>query len=107
MAAYTFDEDAFRRTRNAVRLVENSPLGSQLLRPQTGFPSAQFRLVKPDADIAADASGTCSVFYSDTKGSETDTSEDITGFTRTDVGEGKWCLAVGLANGWELIPLEC
>jgi len=96
------------RISNAVLHVERSVLTRhQAMASSARGTGTTCILCKPDADIAADTSGTCSVYYGATKGSESDTTQNITGYTRQDLVTGQWCLAVGLANGWELVPLEC
>lgn len=108
MAGVIPDDDAFRRTKRAVIAYENGDV--PYVAPNSNVRSApafQHRLVKPDADIAEDTSGTCSVWYGATKGSETDTGDNIEAYTRQDLVEDQWCWALAMPNGWELIPLEC
>lgn len=97
----------FERAANAVRRVESMVR----MRPPGGGSDARGGLVcvlvKTTEAIAADASGSFAFYWHETKGSEADTGQTGTGYTRTAIDDDKWCLAVGLANGWELIPLEC
>ncbi|MBD3671910.1 MAG: hypothetical protein HUJ26_00155 [Planctomycetaceae bacterium] len=70
---------------------------------------AIFRLGKADADIASRTTGTVSV-YKGSLGSETDSTNNITGvFNLSDqqADINKWVLLLKVNNGWALLPLEC
>lgn len=73
-----------------------------------GRPQIRPVLVKTDAAHAKGATGTVSI-YSGTKGSETDTGENIEGvYNRfADLATGKWALAFPVDSGWELWAGEC
>lgn len=75
------------------------------IEDQPGQP--MFLLVKTDSSHSKGASGSCSIFAG-TKGSETDTGENITAWNRfADLDAGKWAVAAYVVNGWELIAGEC
>lgn len=72
-------------------------------------PNSEERILlgKTDASHAAGASGTISV-YDGTKGSESDTTRNITAWNRfADIDSGKWVLCAWVWNGYELIAAEC
>lgn len=62
---------------------------------------------KTDAAHNKGASGTVSI-WSGTKGSETDTTENVTAWnTFANIGSGKWVVVAWVDGGWELIAAEC
>lgn len=68
---------------------------------------ATIKLGKTDAAHAKGASGTISV-YSGTKGSETDSGENVTAWNRyANVASGKWVTCVWINGGWDLVAGEC
>lgn len=66
-------------------------------------------LGKTDASHAKGATGTISIYSGTTKGSETDTGENLTGvYNRfADLASGKWVLCFPVDAGWELWAGEC
>jgi len=66
-------------------------------------------LGKTDASHDQGAAGTISIYSGTTKGSETDTTTNITGvYNRfSDLDSGKWVHVEWLNGGWELSSGEC
>ena len=47
-------------------------------------------------------------FYAGTKGSESTTGVTVSAYNRfADLETGKWCIAIFIGGGWELIAGEC
>lgn len=64
-------------------------------------------LGKTDSAISADSTGTVSL-WSGTLGSETDTTNNVTGYSRgVNIDSGKWVNVMRRGGGWEIYPLEC
>ena len=93
----------FENLKNQVR---------NLLRQPPGRFKANRRrmyLGKTDASHAKGASGTISIWAGTTKGSETDTGENLTGvYNRfADIAITKWVHVEWINGGWELSAGEC
>lgn len=68
----------------------------------------QIILGKTDASHAKGASGTISVYEGATKGSETDTTRNVSAWNRfADLDSGKWVWCVWNGSGYDLIAGEC
>ena len=66
------------------------------------------RIGKTDAAIDKDGSGTVSVYKGTTKGSETDSGNDVEAYNRFgDIEAGKWVLVEFISGGWEIYQGEC
>lgn len=62
------------------------------------------RLGKVDSDVTAPASATVSIYRGTTKGSETDTTENVTAYLRySELAAGSWCHVAYIDGGWEII----
>jgi hypothetical protein len=71
--------------------------GTTVKYPKPLIDEHYIALGKPDANIAANASGTISI-WAGTPGSETDTGENVTAYTRAALTSGKW-VSVTKING--------
>lgn len=63
-----------------------------------------FRLGKTDAAVTAPASVTVSIYSGTTKGSETDTGDNVTAFLRySELAINQWCHVAFIDGGWEIL----
>jgi len=71
-------------------------------------PGGAFILGKTDAAHNKSASGTVSIYTGTTKGSETDSTNNVTAYNRfANVESGKWVLLIYINGGYEMIAAEC
>jgi len=62
------------------------------------------RVGKVDADVSADESVSVSIYHGTTKGSETDTGENVTAYLRySSLSAGAWCHVAYIDGGWEIL----
>jgi len=60
-------------------------------------------LGKVDADVTAGNSVAVSIYRGTTKGSETDTGDNVTAYLReSSLAEGAWCYVFYVNGGWEI-----
>lgn len=105
---FGFSEEGFRKVQQATRRVLGSPrTGAQRRRQSPVVSPPNIRLGKTDESISSDSTGTVSIYSGDV-GSETDTGDNIEGYSRgTDIDADIWVNIMARGGGYEIFPLEC
>lgn len=107
MAKASFTEGAARRVASATLRVERMSQANPLRRRQQLDPN-RFYLGKTDAAINKGTSGTVSIYGGTTKGSETDTGNNMTVYNRyANVAAARWVTIMYIDSDWEMICGEC
>lgn len=113
MPVYGFSQ---RRDAETLKQVARERRGKTQQTNKTTLPQRppgvrRLILGKPDSQIPKGDSGTVSIYgkYDDTKGSETDTGNDIESvYARvTTLNADTWVYVEWIVNGWEAVPAEC
>lgn len=95
---YGFNQQHARLLKNVARREGlKARAGTKVKYPKPLADEHYLQLGKPDSNIAANASGTISI-YRGTPGSETDTGENVTAYTRIALTAAKW-VSVTRING--------
>ena len=77
-------------------------------RARSSNSSMNISLAKTTTTHDKGASQTIDLYSGTTKGSETTTGDSPSAYNRfADLATGKWCIAIFINGGWELIAGEC
>lgn len=106
MTGVTMTPEFARAVQRMVRdYLRTSP---DLIRQRRGVDNRlhdySFRVGKTDSAVTAPASVTVSIYSGTTKGSETDTGDNVTAYLRySELAAGAWCHVAYIDGGWEIL----
>ena len=101
------DEDR-RLLQEVIAREKGRPKNRSEKQPTVITTAKNRKLGKTDAAIDKGESGTVSIYKGTTKGSETDSTNDVTAYNRFgNLGADKWVFVEFINGGWEVYQAEC
>lgn len=106
MTAVLLDKDLAIAIRDFVRdEIRRSPNPTRRQPQRIATPhDYSIRVGKVDAAVSAGESVSVSIYSGTTKGSETDTGDNVTAYLRySELAIGAWCHVAFIDGGWEIL----